>query len=205
MTPDQVIRKKFRVKKRDTLPFIGWLDSTRHHIAELFGELGFKVGAEIGVERGRHAKVLFKNIPDLKLYAVDPWTAYNRIPQEKIERNFKWCKKRLENCNVEYLRMKSMEAIKHIPDSSLDFVYIDGLHEFDPVMLDLIYWSRKVRPGGIVAGHDYYVFYKGGVMKAVNAYTYEHNINQWYITYSENHPSYFWVQKYYTKEFQTGI
>jgi len=205
MTPEEVdatIRKKFRVKKRDTLPLTGWLPSTRKHLAELYRELGYKVGAEIGVQRGHHARTLCRSVPDLKLFCVDPWGPYNKQTQEKSDRIYEHCLSRLERFkNVEFMKMTSMEAVKLIPDRSLDFVYIDGLHEFDPVIMDIVHWSPKVRIGGIVSGHDYYCFYQGGVMPAVNAYTLAHRINDWYITTDEKFPSWFWVQK---EEYQQG-
>ena len=198
---DRLIRSIFRVKRRDTLPFTGWLKSTRTDLAQLYNTLGFKVGAEIGVQRGRHARLMFDNIEGLKLYCIDPWMAYNRIKQEKMEGVFKNCQRRLEGCNVEFMKMTSMEAVSHFDDFSLDFVYIDGLHEFDSVMRDVMHWARKVRPGGIVAGHDYYPFYQGGVIPAIDAYTRAHNINDFYITTADDYPSWFWVQK---NEYQQG-
>jgi hypothetical protein len=198
MTPreaDETIRKIFRIKRRDTLPFTGWLKSTREDIAKLYDTLGYKVGAEIGVQRGGHARMMVDTVKGLKLHLVDPWSAYNRISQEKMERVFLSCYRRLKGFDVEYLRMTSMEAVKNFEDESLDFVYIDGLHEFDSVMRDVIYWARKVREGGIVAGHDYYEFYQGGVTTAINAYTKAHNINEWYVTTADQYPSWFWVQK----------
>jgi hypothetical protein len=89
--------------------------------------------------------------------------------------------------------MKSQEAAPQIPEESLDFVYIDGDHSFDAVMLDLILWSKKVRKGGLVGGHDYYRFRNAGVVPAVDCYTREHNIHQWFIT-DEKLPSFFWVK-----------
>jgi predicted O-methyltransferase YrrM len=70
----------------------------------------------------------------------------------------------------------SMDAVDDIPDNSLDFVFIDANHAFDYVMLDLIYWTKKVRPGGIVSGDDYFHFKKAGVVEAVDAYTKAHGI-----------------------------
>jgi predicted O-methyltransferase YrrM len=204
MTPrevDNLIKSTFRVKRRDTLPFTGWLKSTREDIAKLYNTLGFKVGAEIGVQRGGHAMMLLDTVEGLKLYCVDPWKAYNRISQEKMEGVFENCKKRLKDRNAELMKMTSMEAVKHFDDFSLDFVYIDGLHEFDSVMRDVMHWSRKVRPGGIVAGHDYFPFYQSGVIPAIDAYTRAHNINDFYITTADDYQSWFWVQK---EEYQQG-
>jgi hypothetical protein len=44
---------------------------------------------------------------------------------------------------------------RDVTNGSLDFVYIDGNHRFEQVVADLAAWAPKVRPGGIVAGHDY--------------------------------------------------
>jgi hypothetical protein len=41
-----------------------------------------------------------------------------------------------------------------VAKESLGFAYVDGNHYFDPAMLDLILWSERVRPGGMIAAHD---------------------------------------------------
>ena len=90
--------------------------------------------------------------------------------------------------------MLGQDASRYVDDGSLDFVYIDGGHDFDNVMLDLILWSPKVRSGGVVSGHDYYRFRAAGVAPAVDVYTQQHRITQWFLT-DERTPSFFWVQK----------
>jgi len=196
MAPDKLIRETFRVKKHDTLPFTGFLKSTRKDIALICNELGLTLGAEIGVESGLHAKTLFNHISGLKLICIDPWKAYGRRSQEVIDERYNNCVERLKEYDVKYMKMTSMEAVKTIPDRSLDFVYLDGMHDFDNVILDLIHWTKKVRNGGIIAGHDYLeTFWKLGVVPAVKAYTHAHNINNWYITTNDRIQSYFWVQR----------
>ena len=61
-------------------------------------------------------------------------------------------------------------ASSYLPDKTLDFVFIDGDHTFNNVMLDILLWTPKVRKGGIISGHDYYSHKAGGVIPAVNAY-----------------------------------
>lgn len=51
----------------------------------------------------------------------------------------------------------------------LDFVFIDGRHTFGDLMADITLWSDIVRPGGIIAGHDYNHPSYPGVTRAVNA------------------------------------
>lgn len=191
---DKKIWEKFHIHKKDTLPFTPWLDgANRNHLAELFAELGFVNGAEIGVRSGNYSKVLFDCNPNLHLYCVDPWTPYGMVKQDKQDTHYRHCVEKLAPYKATILKMTSMDALKEVPDNSLDFVYLDGRHEFDYIMSDLIFWNYKVKPGGMIAGHDYYAFYQAGIIQAVNCYTQAHNISQWYIT-KEIEPTFFWVK-----------
>jgi len=190
----RAIWKKFHVHAHDNLPFEGWWNSTRETIYELWGELGFKVGAEIGVRMGTNAAAILVRVPDLKLYCIDPWGAYLRVTDAAQERYYERCVRKLKGQNVELIKKCSMDAVDGFADQSLDFVYIDGDHRFDAVMSDLIAWVPKVRTGGVVSGHDYYPFYDGGIMDAVNAFTLANNIKYWYTT-REKAPSFFFVRE----------
>ena len=50
----------------------------------------------------------------------------------------------------------------------VDFVFIDAEHTYEGVRDDIIAWSPKVRPGGIIAGHDYTPERFPGVVAAVD-------------------------------------
>ena len=65
------------------------------------------------------------------------------------------------------VRMTSVEAAKTYADHSLDFVFIDAQHDYDSVKEDILAWKDKVKPGGILAGHDYNPEGDYGVGKAV--------------------------------------
>jgi hypothetical protein len=56
---------------------------------------------------------------------------------------------------VKTLDMQSGEASKKFKKQSLDFVYIDGSHDFDSVCNDIETWLPKLKPGGMIGGHDY--------------------------------------------------
>jgi hypothetical protein len=67
--------------------------------------------------------------------------------------------------------MKSLDAVSRFGDHSLDFVFIDASHEYEDVKADIIAWIPKIKPGGVLAGHDYYIDdfdYYPGVKQAVN-------------------------------------
>jgi SAM-dependent methyltransferase len=195
MDIDKLIRTRFHIKSGDTLPYKSWnRNITRLDLAKLFAELGYKTGVEVGVSEGRYSLMLCQTIPGLQLTCVDPWQAYERISQRLCDERYRLAVERLTPYGVTFARMTSIEAVKNFPESSLDFVYVDGWHVFDAVMQDIIEWSRRVRKGGIVSGHDYYDFYKAGVRAAVDAYTRAHNIGAFYLT-PEREPSWFWVKR----------
>jgi len=199
---DKYIRIKMHVKRNDNLPHTGWTRAiNREGLAEIFNEAGFKKGCEVGVRRGGYSVVLCQKIPGLELFCVDPWIPYRgrRPSQEHQDHIYEDAVRNLAPYNCHIIRKTSMEAVKDFADNSLDFVYIDAMHEFDPVMMDIICWTPKVKIGGIVAGHDYVDSYTCGVIDAVRAYTFYHNIYHWYITYDwqkkEGTPSWFWVKQ----------
>lgn len=191
---DKAIWKKFNIKPGDTLPYRGWHnDTTRTTLAQLFLELGFTKGAEIGVAQGLYSRILCTTIPRLSLRCVDPYQPYEGCSQALCDRRRAGAVTRLTEYGVTFMQQPSMDAVRQVELESLDFVYIDGAHDFDNVMQDIIEWAKRVRPGGIVSGHDYYKFYRSGVIRAVDAYTLAHDIEMWYITH-EVEASWFWVK-----------
>lgn len=86
-----------------------------------------------------------------------------------------------------------MDAVGQFKDGSLDFVYIDGDHSFENCILDILHWTKKVRPNGVVAVHDYHPYVGLDVMLAVDAYTRANHIDPWYVT-REMEPTAYWVK-----------
>lgn len=167
---------------------------TRKDLAELFHTLGFKTGVEIGTRTGTYSEILCKANPGLKLACVDPWCAYNGHSQESQDAKFAEAQRVLKPFDVRFVRQPSLFAVDGFVDASLDFVYVDGHHSFENAVQDIIRWAYKVKPGGIVAVHDYHPYVGCDVMEAVNAYTKCHHIDPWYVT-REYEPTAFWVQR----------
>lgn len=131
-------------------------------LSKLFAELNFNKGVEVGVDQGQFSEILCKDNPNLKLYSVDPWRSeayepgtYINEEQQYFEDRYQETVERLAPYNCEIVRKTSAEALNDFEDNSLDFVYIDANHDFPNFTFDLHNWIKKVRPGGIVSGHDY--------------------------------------------------
>jgi glycosyltransferase involved in cell wall biosynthesis len=174
----------------------------RDDLAKLFAELGFLHGAEIGVAEGNYSEVLLKANPDCHLLLVDPWHAYSNNPQNKSKEKNEYAynetvRKTKDYPNVTLDMRYSMDAVRDVPDNSLDFVYIDAHHSYPFVMEDIIAWSRKVRSGGIVSGDDVYQLnekWGAGPMEAVYHYTEAMKINPWFLIDAHKSVDFFWVK-----------
>src|SRR3989344_1780949 len=110
-------------------------DCTRDDLPQFFVDMGYKVGAEIGVYKGEYTAKFCK--AGLKMYAIDPWLAYgdydqrHRKFQERQDFLYGHTQRVLApypDCTI--VRKTSMDAVKDFEDNSLDFVYIDGHHGF---------------------------------------------------------------------------
>jgi len=101
-----------------------------------------------------------------------------------------------------------MDAVKDFKNESIDFVYIDGNHGFKFVTEDICEWSKKVRKGGVIAGHDYIYsadtrIHHQDVKHVVDAYTRACRL-RWYVLGSEDKlpgekrdrsRSWFWIKQ----------
>lgn len=138
----------------------------RADLPPFFKSLGFQKGVEIGVSWGQNIVDYCKEGFDI--CGIDPWkdsrdNNYRKIVSidgkygQSIEGVYQLAKERTKDYpKCALIRKTSEEAIDDFPDRSLDFVYIDGNHNFGYVAMDLMLWCRKVRKGGIIAGHDYW-------------------------------------------------
>jgi len=110
------------------------------------------VGAEVGVSTGHHALNILQNMPNVKLlYLVDPyledsiWAVHKKAAEQRLapfNNRTCWIHKQFENC-----------PIKDIPEP-LDFIYIDGNHDYEHIKKDITLAAFIVKKGGVIGGHD---------------------------------------------------
>jgi|UniRef100_A0A8J9SJD4 hypothetical protein len=125
---------------------------------------GFTDGAEVGVQSGVHAQQILQAWTSCqKFHLVDLWGHQENykdsanVVQDKQDSLFQSTQNRLQPWRhiTTFHRMLSTQAAQRIPDQSLDFVYIDARHDYCGVTEDLRAYYPKLRPGGILAGHDF--------------------------------------------------
>lgn len=118
---------------------------------------------EVGVATGTYMEVVLQTWP-FTYIGVDRWRHVKgyedsaNVDQEQQELRYSLCietvKKFGQRASV--LRLDSRTAAATFDDKSLDVVYIDAEHTYEAVLADIQAWAPKVRPGGLLCGHDYY-------------------------------------------------
>jgi len=115
---------------------------------------------EIGSWKGENASSIFEELNVRKLYIIDPYLPYqNYVKQGKSLGNLSnaqsIAKRKLSKHKNKIIWIKnySDNAIKEIKEK-VDFVYIDGNHEYEYVKRDVENYYKKLKKGGILAGYD---------------------------------------------------
>ena len=182
----------FKLNSRNELGY--WLN-----FHALFGE-----GVEVGVHRGEFSDLLLQTWKGKRLHSVDPWFEFSEDEYKDVcnvamrdqEENYQCTVERLDHFGARssILRQTSKDAANSFKTASLDFVYIDAQHHYEAVKEDIELWSDKVRPGGLIGGHDYLDgeidsgFY--GVKRAVDEWVND-NALELHITRESAYPSWF--------------
>lgn len=116
-------------------------------------------GVEVGTLRGRTATLLLSRRPGLDLEVVDIWDCADIVEyelptavEEAARLNLGAFGDRVGICD-----MTSLEAAEFLGEDGkrFDFVYLDAKHDRASVEADIAAWWPKVRPGGMLCGHDY--------------------------------------------------
>ncbi|HOU59762.1 MAG TPA: class I SAM-dependent methyltransferase [Kiritimatiellia bacterium] len=157
-------------------------------------------GAEVGVKCGQFSEYILSRWKGRRLYSIDPWREFDtslyhdedNVSQREHEQNYGITSRRLAKFGDRsvLLRLTSDEAAREIPDGSLDFVYLDARHDYASVVEDIGLWYPKVKPGGVLAGHDYMEQEKigdtmFGVKRAVDEFVAREHIARLWVTVRE--------------------
>ena len=150
-------------------------------------------GVEIGVLNGDYSEKIYNYYCkkfDFDFYLVDPWSSFSDYDQKILDQCYKNVLKKFKNFNkVKILKQTSEQASKKFADESLDFVYIDGNHEYNHVLSDLKFCFPKLKSHGVLFGDDYSRSY--GVHKAVNEFAFDKKL---LVKFSDNYKQYCFIK-----------
>lgn len=160
------------------------------------------VVVEVGVFRGSFAKEIICMTEPKELILIDPWVYNQPVKQHWMflpwggihsQADFdKEYQKVIDHfgalSNVKIIRGYSHDVVSSIPDNHVDWVYVDGAHDFDSVVEDVRDWYGKVKVGGWICGDDLDWCPEAGcpVQKAINTmqdiiYDWHQDGNQWWF------------------------
>ena len=115
---------------------------------------------EVGVRRGDFSEEILKAHPTILMYLVDPWKLYEGYPdstQAEHDDNLKevhWKFSKYPG-RVQIIRGESHEVSRVWQYGPVDAIYLDGNHSYSHILEDLVLWSKHIKTGGCIMGHDY--------------------------------------------------
>ena len=137
---------------------------------------------EVGSWKGRSTKALAMSTPGV-VYAIDHWKGslgeLDKDHQEAVSRGSDWLygvfRQNLEDeinrMKVVPIRSESSAAAPLLTGmlghAQADMIFIDAEHSYEAACRDIALYRNFLRPGGLLAGHDYEPG-GPGVIRAVN-------------------------------------
>lgn len=160
------------------------LVATRTELLKLLPVNG--IVAELGVDVGHFSNIILTENNPKKLHLIDYWgsTRYNQDKRMEVENSFK---ENIENKKVEINYGLSTEVVKGFADNYFDWIYIDTDHSYKTSIRELELYRKKIKKGGIIAGHDFILgnwngVVRYGVIEAVHEFCVKYNWEILYLT-----------------------
>lgn len=148
-----------------TLP--GWAAFGELYTIAVAKAKGGERFVEVGSWLGRSAALMGVEIKnsgkEIEFFCVDPWT--DGGPDLRDTSYFKDLKASpydlfIKNTApvaefIKPMRMSSVEASRGFKDASVDFIMLDGDHNYEGIRADIDAWLPKMKKGAIISGDDY--------------------------------------------------
>jgi predicted O-methyltransferase YrrM len=151
--------------------------------------------AEIGVYKGDFSEKILSICQPEKFLLIDVWNLKGDRGELFDEVTARFAKY-VASHQVEMIRSLSYDAIHDCKDQYFDWVYLDTDHSYKVTIRELEELRPKMKPGGIIAGHDYILGnwnagFRYGVIEAVREFCLKYNWEMIYLTHElDNNPSF---------------
>lgn len=146
------------------------LVGNRIDLAQMLNDMGLVHEAvEVGTHKGVFAAEFLSVWKGGMLFCVDLWEPYEEMFWDRAgDLGFAIANLAKYSSRCQLVKAGSSEAAFRLNQpKQFGFVYIDGAHDHDSVVVDLEAWWPRVSAPGCLAGHDYDV---PDVAKAVNRF-----------------------------------
>lgn len=152
------------------------------------------VVAEVGVAEGGFSQRILQFANPKKLYLIDAWdearyTGLHTTVNAKL-------KSEISEGRVEIRRGLSTSVLPTFDDHTFDWVFLDTDHTYETTRDELEICQTKVKPGGLICGHDYItgdwkMRNRYGVVEAVNEFCVKKGWEMVFVTHeTHRHLSY---------------
>lgn len=139
-----------------------WHEWAKQTIAALSdGAVYVEVGCFLGKSTCDIARLIQQSGKKIVLHAVDKFETEDPALgapgkfAKKFELNLKAAGVRKL---VRMWKKPSLEAAQQFAETSLDVVFLDADHSYEAVSADIQAWWPKLKPGGLLAGHDIHTY-----------------------------------------------
>lgn len=161
------------------------------------------VVCEIGVFKGDFSKIMLDILSPKELHLIDTFNGM-MCSGDKDGNDITWT-----NLDEEYLNVTNMfsnndnvyihkgfstDILNGFENNYFDMIYIDGDHSYEGVKSDLKLSFSKVKDGGLICGHDYISSKFEDVVRAVDEFCDDHNLEIKYLT-KDGCPSFCIIKK----------
>lgn len=157
------------------------------------------VVAEIGVDSGNFSEQILAATQPATLHLVDTWGSdrYHSGLMDNIQQKFA---DRIAAGTLEIHRKLSIEGAADFADGTFDFIYIDTNHMYETTRDELLAYEPKMKPGGIIAGHDYSMgnwvdHLRYGVVEAVHEFCIKRGWEMIFLTIDQTEKQSFAIRK----------
>ena len=149
-------------------------EKNRSEIVHLLNEICPNgIGIEIGVKQATFSHVLLSGWNNSKLYLVDPWEDQDKLVYDEDvhdhQSDYNIATQKLKEFEGRYevVRKYSNHAHSNFANHSVDFIYVDGSHEYVDVKKDADEAFKIIKKDGIIIFDDFLWQYKQNLKKSI--------------------------------------
>jgi predicted O-methyltransferase YrrM len=156
----------------------GWFNMEKQYLELLDATPESGTFVELGCYKGKSTSFIgveiHKQKRDINFFAIDSFegatnsTDVNEVKAyegiSEIEESYTYNIAQIGN-KIKTIVSLSHEAAQYFDDNSVDVIFIDAGHSYEAVKADIQAWLPKMKPNGIMAGHDFNAWH--GVNRAV--------------------------------------